>query len=66
MRGHYKKNFAQGYNGEILKICMTAGGISYNGLKLMNGDRETYTNAIRKLKKENILRANVRRLAEKG
>ncbi len=55
MRGHYKKNFTHGYNGEILKICMTAGGISYNGLKLMNGDRETYTNAIRKLKKENIL-----------
>ena len=48
-------NYKKGYINEILKICLTAGGVSYNGLKVLDGDRETYTNSIRRLRNNGIV-----------
>ncbi len=48
-------NYKKGYINELLKICLTAGGVSYNGLKVLDGDRETYTNSIRRLRNNGIV-----------
>lgn len=50
-----RTRYAVGYKGMILKICLTAGGISYNGLQMLAGDRKTYTNAIRDFVRDGLM-----------
>lgn len=47
-------NYNRGYRGELIRILLTAGCISYKGLHLMCGSHSMYTRKLKQMREEGI------------
>ena len=56
IKNGYKKNYAKGYRGEIIKLLFINGFLPYESFRLLARDTRLYQRTIKKLEKEEIVK----------
>lgn len=50
-----KASYTKGYRKELIKLMLTAGAVSYNGLHLLEGDYRLYMRKLKKMEEEGVV-----------